>query len=86
MAYVRVEHFAIFGKLVFTITSKLSRISKEDIDSICSLKSGLQFSSISPVGILSLFEVIGKTSFSKIVKCATLAHAPKTLDSRVPWE
>ena len=48
----------------------------EDIDSICSLDSELSLSSISSVGIHNIFEVIVKTSFSKIAKCLTLIFAP----------
>ena len=59
----RVEHFVIFGKLVFTITSKISIISTEHVYSVCSLESELYFCSICYVGVLYIFEVIAKTSF-----------------------
>ena len=59
-------------KFVFFLNSRIPRIPTEDIDSICSLESGLSFSSISSVRILDIFKVIAKTSFSKIAKCATL--------------
>ena len=62
----------IFGKRA--ITFKISRIPTEDIDSICSLESGLSFSSISSVRILSILEVIA--SFTKTAKCSILIQAP----------
>ena len=62
----RVAHFAIFEKLVFAITSKISRTSTGHIYSICSLEYELSFCCICSVRILSNFEVIVKTSFSKM--------------------
>ena len=44
----------------------------EHIDPTCSLEPGLYFGSICSVGILNIFQVITKTSFSKITKCSTL--------------
>ena len=56
----RVEYSVIFEKLIFTITSKLSRITTEHIYSICSLESELYFGCLCFVGILDIFEVIAK--------------------------
>ena len=44
-----------FVKLVSAITSKILRISTENLDSICSFKSRLVFSFMCFVGILSFF-------------------------------
>ena len=57
-----------------------SRISTENIDSICSLESRLPFGSICSIGILSIFKNIAKTSFPKIAKCSTLLFANPDLD------
>ena len=46
--------------LVFAITSKLSQIPTEHIESIDSSESKLQIRSISSVGIFLILEVIGK--------------------------
>ena len=71
----RVEHFAIFEK--FTITSWISRIPMEHIDSICSLESELFFVSICSIRILYILKVIAKTSFSKTSKYSTLVSAAR---------
>ena len=54
----RVEHFVIFQKLVFMITSKISRVLKEHIKATDSSNSKLQTESIRSVGVLSIQEVI----------------------------
>ena len=65
----RVAHFVVFGKTrFFTITFKLFRISRGNIDSIFSLESEPSFGSIYSVRILDTSEVIMKISFSKIAK------------------
>ena len=68
---IRVEHFVIFEKLVFAITSRMLRILTEHIVIKNSLDYKLQTFSICSVRILNILEVIGKTSFSKISKCST---------------
>ena len=73
VAGVRVKHFAIFEKLVFALTSRTVRILMEHIDSICSSEPELSFGFQCSIIILSILEVIAKTSFPKITKCSTLA-------------
>ena len=62
-----VEHFALFENLVFTITSKESRIPTEHTEPKDSLDSKLQIQYACSIEILSVLKVITKTSFSKIV-------------------
>ena len=67
MASGRVEHFAIFEKLVFVITSRMLRILTEHIEKVCSLESKLFLISICSVRIFNILEVIAKNT-----KCSTL--------------
>ena len=69
MSEIRVEHF---GKLVFVITSRILKILIEHKVIKNRLCSKLQIDSIRTIRILNILEVITKTSFSKIAKCATL--------------
>ena len=68
----RVEHFAIFGKLVLAITSRILRILMKHINKICSLESKLFLITICSIGILNILEVTAKTIFSILEKCSTL--------------
>ena len=61
---VRVEHFVI--------TSKISRISTEHMETNDSSDSKLYIETICSIRILSILEVIAKLSESKIAKCSTL--------------
>ena len=68
----RVAHFAIFEKLVFAINSRVLRNLMEHIEIKVSLDSKLQTLCKCSVRILNIFEVIMKTSFSKIAICTAL--------------
>ena len=76
LASARVEHFAIFEKVVFAITSKTFRFSIENIESICSLDSKLFSFLLTPLEFaLEILEVIAKMNFSKAEKRSTLTSA-----------
>ena len=55
-----VEHFSIFGNLIFVITSRSLRIRMEHIQIKNSLDSQLQTISICSIRILNILEVIAK--------------------------
>ena len=61
----RVEHFAIFEKLVFEITSKVLRIRLEHVQKICSLECVLLLVTICSTRIPNILEVIARTIFWK---------------------
>ena len=72
------------------ITTRISRIRSENIETICSLESKLFFTTICSIRILNILEVITKMSFSIFEKCSTLPRSPlksPTHDDRyrVPW-
>ena len=58
------------------------RILTEDIQLKDSSDSKLQIESISSIGILSILEVIKKTSFLKFAKWSTLFQAREILDDK----
>ena len=69
---ISVEHFPIFEKLVFVITSNIFRILMRHIEIKNGLASKPQTIFIYTVRILNMLEVIAKTNYFKNHKCSTL--------------